>query len=286
MIESGLLQTAGECIDCAIAEDLGTHGDITSQALFSVSDTAQAVIRSKSAGVLSGAYLLRPIFSRVDPALEVKTLLDDGAPLASGSEICRITGPVRGILAGERIALNFLQRLSGIATCTAAFAAAIAHTTARLLDTRKTTPCMRLLEKAAVRHGGGCSHRMGLFDMVLIKGTHVRRCGGVTAALKKALAFRGAAAEPLIEIEVRSAAEFEEAAALRPDRIMLDNMSIREMRSCVEKKLASGIAAGLEASGNITLKNAAAVAETGVDFISCGALTHSAPALDLHLVML
>jgi nicotinate-nucleotide pyrophosphorylase (carboxylating) len=192
---------------------------------------------------------------------------------------------VRSILAGERVALNFLQRLSGIAALTARYAAAIRHTSATILDTRKTTPCLRALEKLAVRHGGGENHRAGLFDMMLIKDTHVRQCGGVTAALKKAIASRGRAGEPEIEVEVQSAAEFAEALALRPDRIMLDNMSADDMRGCVEKMLSCGMRVELEASGNISLDNAAEFAETGVDFISCGAITHSAKALDIHLVI-
>ena len=141
-------------------------------------------------------------------------LLDDGNALSRGSEICRVHGPVRGILAGERIALNFLQRLSGIATLTARYCAAIAHTGARLLDTRKTTPGLRFLEKLAVRHGGGTNHRFGLFDMMLIKDTHIKRCGGVAAALEKALRSRGSASSPAIEVEVQNRAEFDEALRL------------------------------------------------------------------------
>jgi nicotinate-nucleotide pyrophosphorylase (carboxylating) len=188
----------------ALAEDLGKGGDITSNALFSRKDRASAVIRSNETGVLSGAYLLKPLFAKIDPSLRVTVLLADGGALAPGAEICRLKGSVRSILAGERTALNFLQRLSGIATLTARYAAAIRHTRAKLLDTRKTTPGLRALEKLAVRHGGGVNHRAGLSDMMLIKDTHVKQCGGVTAALKKAMASRGRAVEPEIEIEVRS----------------------------------------------------------------------------------
>ncbi|MBN2189287.1 MAG: nicotinate-nucleotide diphosphorylase (carboxylating), partial [Chitinispirillaceae bacterium] len=165
------------------------------------------------------------------------------------------------------------------------YVAAIAHTRATLLDTRKTTPGLRYFEKLAVRHGGGANHRFGLFDMMLIKDTHVKRAGGVGPALKKALAARGNATLPAIEVEVQTMAEFETALALRPDRIMLDNMDLDAMRSCVEKTVASGARVELEASGTITLDTIAAVAETGVDFISCGAITHSAPAPDLHLII-
>jgi nicotinate-nucleotide pyrophosphorylase (carboxylating) len=275
-----------ELLDCALAEDLGNGGDCTSNALFSQKDIGSAVIKSKEKGVLSGAYLLAPLFAKIDPLLSVTVLLADGALLAPGAEICRLKGPVRSILAGERVALNFLQRLSGIATLTARYAAAIRHTKAKLLDTRKTTPGLRALEKLAVRHGGGENHRAGLFDMMLIKDTHSKQCGGVTAAIKKAMASRGNAGNLKIEIEVQNASEFAEALALRPDRIMLDNMSIDEIRECVEKMSKSrGMRIELEASGNISLDNAAEVAGTGVDFISCGALTHSAKALDIHLVI-
>jgi nicotinate-nucleotide pyrophosphorylase (carboxylating) len=274
-----------ELLDRAIDEDLGGGGDCTSNALFSESDQAEGVIRSKEAGVLSGAFLLSPLFSKIDPSIAVVMLLDDGKALSRGSEICRVRGPVRGILAGERIALNFMQRLSGIATLTSRYCAAIAHTGARLLDTRKTTPGLRFAEKLAVRHGGGANHRFGLFDMMLIKDTHIKRCGGVTAALEKALRSRGSAPAPKIEVEVRSVEEFGEALRLLPDRIMLDNMSLDAMRQCVEKKLAVGAAVELEASGNITLDTIAAVAGTGVDFISCGSITHSAKALDIHLIV-
>ena len=277
------------CIDGllnrAIDEDLGRGGDCTSNALFSESDRAEGVIRSKEAGILSGTFLLPPLFLKIDSSIAIVTLLDDGNALARGSEICRVQGSARGILAGERIALNFLQRLSGIATLTSRYCAAIAHTGARLLDTRKTTPGLRFLEKLAVRHGGGANHRFGLFDMMLIKDTHVKRCGGVTTALEKALRSRGSSPAPKIEVEVQSVKEFGEALRLLPDRIMLDNMSLDAMRQCVEKKRASGAAVELEASGNITLDTIAAVAGTGVDFISCGAITHSARALDIHLII-
>ena len=264
----------------------GRGGDCTSNALFSSRDIGCAVIRSKENGVLSGAYLLAPLFSKVDPSISLTVLLNDGAPLTPGADICRLQGSVRNILAGERTALNFLQRLSGIATLTSRYVAAIRHTEAKLLDTRKTTPCLRRLEKCAVRHGGGMNHRSGLFDMILIKNTHVRQCGGVTAALTKALRSRGTAKKPEIEIEVQNAAEFAEALVLHPDRIMLDNMSVEDIRGCVEKMPKDGVMrVDLEASGNITLDTIASVAETGVDFISCGAITHSARAMDMHLLI-
>jgi nicotinate-nucleotide pyrophosphorylase (carboxylating) len=285
VIDSRGKQLMDDLIECAINEDLGAAGDITSTALFAPDDAATAVIRSKSPGVLSGCYFLKPLFHRIDPSLSVEPLLPDGAALSCGSEICRLNGPVNAIIGGERIALNLLQRMSGIATLTACYVAAIAHTRATLLDTRKTTPGLRYFEKMAVRHGGGANHRFGLFDMVLIKDTHVKRAGGIAPALEKALARRGSATSPAIEVEVQNTTEFETALALRPDRIMLDNMNLDDMRSCVEKTLACGARVELEASGAVTLESIAAVAETGVDFISCGAITHSAPALDIHLII-
>ena len=272
-------------LDHALAEDFGRRGDITSKVIFRPNDITRAVIRSKFNGILSGISLVAPLFSKIDRRVRVRPLLRNGAALAPGTEICTLAGPVRTILAGERTALNFLQRLSGIATLTARYAGAIAHTRARLLDTRKTTPGLRLLEKQAVVHGGGCNHRFGLYDMMLIKDTHVKRAGGIAQALGKTLRARGKARTPKIEIEVQTIPEFEQALVLGPDRIMLDNMSVRDMRACVEKVLASGATVELEASGNITLETIAAIAETGVDFISCGAVTHSAPALDIHLLI-
>ena len=274
-----------DLLDRALAEDLGAEGDITSEAIFTPADTSRALIRCKASGILSGVSLLPPLFLKIDPSVILELLLDDGAVLSPGSDICRFSGPVRGILAGERVALNFLQRLSGIATLTSRYAAAIAHTPARLLDTRKTTPTLRSLEKAAVRHGGGFNHRFGLFDMMLIKDTHVKRAGSVDAAARKALNWRGQKAFPKIEVEVQTLDEFREALALHPNRIMLDNMSIDDLRHCVALRRSSSVTVELEASGSITLDTIAAVAETGVDFISCGSITHSAPALDLHLII-
>jgi len=275
-----------ETIRQALAEDLSNTGDITSNALFSETDVAGAVIRSKAAGVLSGCDLIQPIFNQCDPRIDVLVQAHDGDVLMPGTVIAELSGPVRGILAGERICLNFLQRLSGIATVTSRYVAAIAHTTSRLLDTRKTTPGLRYFEKAAVVHGGGCNHRFGLFDMMLIKDTHVKRSGGVVPALERAYAYRSKALSPFaIEIEVQSMAEFNDALRLAPDRIMLDNMSNDEMRSCVILRNNARSRCELEASGNVTLATIASVAETGVDFISVGALTHSAPSLDIHLVI-
>lgn len=273
----------------AIAEDFGKNGDITSNSIFNENSVGRAVIKSKDHGILSGAYLLKPIFHALSPSLVVDCLLDDGERLAPGSRICTLKGPVRGILAGERIALNFLQRLSGIATATAACVESISLTKARLLDTRKTTPLLRLLEKRAVRHGGGCNHRFGLFDMVLIKDTHIKAAGGISGAITKARSFVKAAQQGgtmiRIECEVQTWEEFLEAFGMAPERIMLDNMDICLIEKCVAYARTNGMSVELEASGNITPGTIARVAETGVDFISMGCLTHSVKALDIHCVI-
>lgn len=270
----------------ALAEDLGRAGDITSQALFDAKKNGRAAIISKSAGVLSGVQVLKPLFYHLNCSLSVKMLLKNGAYLAPGSRICELSGPVRAILAGERVALNFLQHLCGVATVTNTFARLISHTKAKLLDTRKTTPLLRALEKEAVVHGGGLNHRFGLFDMALIKDTHVKAAGGVGPALRKAQAFvKKSGHKVKIEVETQSVAEFSEALSCRPHRIMLDNMSVADMAACVALAKKSGAPVELEASGNVNAQNIAAIAETGVDFISVGSITHSAPALDIHLVI-
>lgn len=274
-----------QLVDIALKEDLGERGDVTSNAIFTDNDMADAVIKSKGSGVCSGIYLLKPLFEKINPACKIECKVSDGDRLQPGTILCTIHGPVKTILAGERVALNFLQRLSGVATMTSKYTEAIAHTAARLLDTRKTTPMLRYPEKLAVLHGGGCNHRYGLFDMILIKDTHVKRAGGVAKALKNALNFRGADASLKIEVEVQSITELEEALPYNPDRIMLDNMTVSEMSQSVLIVKKSGRKIEIEASGNITLSTIAAVAETGVDFISCGSITHSAPSLDIHLVI-
>lgn len=272
-------------LEQALFEDLQQKGDITSDAIFSEHDLANAVIKSKACGILSGAYLLQPLFSRINKQVKTEVQLTDGNTLEKGSIICTLCGPVKAILAGERIALNFLQRLSGIASLTNQYVNAIKHTGTRLLDTRKTTPNLRLLEKKAVLHGGGCNHRFGLFDMILIKDTHVKRSGGVSNALNKAIQYRGSNSSIKIEVEVQSVTEFQEALPFLPDRIMLDNMSIADMQKCVIMLKEKNITIETEASGNITLATIATVAQTGVDYISSGAITHSAAALDIHLVI-
>jgi nicotinate-nucleotide pyrophosphorylase (carboxylating) len=274
-----------ELLKQALAEDLGAEGDITSQAICAPDRTAAASIIAKAPGVLSGGILLAPLFARVDPSVAVSVAAPDGSRLAEGTVVARLEGPIRAILAGERTALNLLQHLSGIATLSSRMVAAIGPAKTRLLDTRKTTPLLRALEKKAVRDGGGHNHRFGLFDMVLIKHTHVTAAGGVAAAIRAVRAARSGHPCLAIEAEVGSVAEFREALTERPDRIMLDNMNLADMRECVALARRSGASVELEASGNVTMDTVRAVAETGVDFISCGSITHSAPALDMHLVI-
>ena len=270
----------------ALAEDLGRAGDITSRALFDAKKNGRAVIISKSAGILSGAQVIKPLFGRLSRSVSVTKLLKNGAQLSAGSRICELSGPVRAILAGERVALNFLQHLSGIATAANTLARLISPTKARLLDTRKTTPLLRALEKEAVVHGGGLNHRFGLFDMILIKDTHVKDAGGIGPALRKAQVFvKKSGRRVKIEVETQSVGEFTEALACRPHRIMLDNMSIADMAACVALAKKSGAPVELEASGNVSADTIVAIAETGVDFISVGSITHSAPALDIHLLI-
>jgi nicotinate-nucleotide pyrophosphorylase (carboxylating) len=271
-------------VTLALAEDLGSQGDITSAAIFD-RECAAAVIRSKTAGVCAGAYLLEPIFHHIDTSLDISCCVVDGDAVSPGTDICRLEGPLRAILAGERLALNFLQRLSGIATQTRALVERIEGTGARLLDTRKTTPLLRTLEKRAVRAGGGCNHRFGLYDMILIKDTHVAAAGGVGDAIRKAKAFRETCPDIAIEAEVQSFDELQEAADAAPDRIMLDNMSPELMRRCVEHVRDRAPGVELEASGNVTAESIRAIAETGVDWISAGSITHSVTALDIHLVI-
>jgi nicotinate-nucleotide pyrophosphorylase (carboxylating) len=273
-------------ISRALSEDLGERGDITTRALFEKDKRGGAVIKSKQTGVLSGVQLLEPLFHHIDPGLSVDVLMHNGDVLAAGSRICLLSGPVRSILAGERVALNFLQHLSGIATATNRLAAMISHTGARLLDTRKTTPLLRMLEKEAVVHGGGQNHRFGLFDMVLIKDTHVKAAGGVAAAAAKAKEYvRTSGIDVKIEVEVQSMEEFMDALSSGVDRIMLDNMPVSDMRACVARARKSNSSVELEASGSVSGNTIVSIAETGVDFISVGAITHSAPALDIHLII-
>jgi nicotinate-nucleotide pyrophosphorylase (carboxylating) len=266
-------------IGMALAEDLGDRGDVTSLATVAANTVIRGQVRAKSAGVIAGLPIFAEVYRQVDPSLVVAFNADDGDRVTPGTLVCSVTGAGRSVLTGERVALNFLQRLSGVATLTASFVDAVAGTQAVILDTRKTTPGWRMLEKYGVRCGGGHNHRVGLYDMVLIKDNHIDAAGGITAAVQSVRASAAAAGLP-VEVEVKNLDELREALGLNVDRILLDNMTDDQMRAAVaiaERRT------HLEASGNMSLERVAAVAATGVDFISVGALTHSAPALDLSM---
>jgi nicotinate-nucleotide pyrophosphorylase (carboxylating) len=272
-----------DIVALALAEDLG-QGDATSQALIPATLLGRATILAKAAGVLAGIDVARRVFFQVDPSLEVMPLTANGGRLEPGDAIADVSGKVTSILAAERVMLNFLQRLSGIATDTAGYVAAIDGLKAVILDTRKTTPGLRLLEKQAVLHGGGRNHRMNLGDGILIKDNHIAamRSLGTDIAGIVTDARRKAPAGLEVEIEVTTIAEALEAASAGAEMILLDNMSPDEMRAAVEQ-LPDTVST--EASGGITLGNVRAVAEAGVDYISVGALTHSPMALDISLEM-
>ena len=268
-----------QLIHMALAEDLGDRGDVTSLATIPVGKRAFARLMAKSHGVVAGLPVFRKVFEQIDPGVVIQFKVNDGARVQPKQIVAEIMGDTRSLLIGERTALNFAQQLSGVATLTAYFVEAVAGTKAVILDTRKTTPGWRTLEKYAVRMGGGQNHRIGLYDMVMIKDNHITAAGGITQAVNAARASKAAAGLP-IEVEVKTLNELRVALSLNVDRIMLDNMDETAMKQAVT------IAAGrvpLEASGNITPQRVRAVAETGVDYISVGALTHSAPALDLSM---
>jgi nicotinate-nucleotide pyrophosphorylase (carboxylating) len=264
----------------ALAEDVG-DGDVTTRATVPDGARGVATITQKAPGVVFGLDVAEAAFRQVGgDAVTIERLSPEGTWLQPGTPVLRVSGPAAAILTAERTALNFLQRLSGVATLTAKYVRAIEGTGARILDTRKTTPTLRPLEKAAVVAGGGTSHRFGLFDMVLIKENHVAAAGGIGNAVRAArdLAGDGIA----IEVEAQTAAEVREALDAGAPRILLDNMTAEQMRAIVAEVAGR---AELEASGNVNLDTVRKAAETGVDFISVGALTHSAPALDLSLIL-
>ena len=267
-------------LDLALAEDIG-GGYITSIVTVAAGRQAQGELLAKAAGVISGLQVAGEVFRRVDPAISFTPLVADGDAVAAMTPIATVEGPARSLLAGERVALNLLQRLSGVATLTARYVDAVRNTKARIVDTRKTTPGLRALEKAAVRHGGGHNHRFGLTDGVLIKDNHLAAVGGedrVTRAVW--LARQGAPHTLRIEVEVTTLDELAQALEAGADVVLLDNMDVADVRKAVA--LTDGRAL-VEASGGVTLESVAEIAATGVDLISVGSLTHSAPALDISL---
>ena len=266
-----------ELLHRALAEDIGA-GDVTTQALVPAHQSGVAVAYAKQEGVLAGNAIAARVFSLLDGAVDATLLLADGELLTPGTTFLQVEGSLQAILTGERVALNILRHLSGIATLTRAFVQAVEGTNARIIDTRKTTPGLRLFEKYAVRVGGGHNHRIGLFDGVLIKDNHIAACGSVTAAVERA---RTSVHHLLkIQIEAESLEQVAEALEAGADGILLDDMSPETMAAAVE--MAQG-RAFTEASGGITLESVRDAARTGVDLISVGMLTHSAAALDISL---
>ncbi len=261
----------------ALEEDLG-HGDVTTAAVVSPDRMGDAVVLGREPLVLSGSYPFRRVFELVDPSVRVEAFFKDGERVAPGVSIFKIMGPFNSILMGERTALNLLQRFSGIATLTQRMVEALEGTSCRLLDTRKTTPLWRALEKKAVRDGGGSNHRFGLSDGILIKDNHIAAAGGVTDAVNRA---KGGAPHTLkIEVEVDNLRQLEEALRAGVDIVLLDNFSVQMLREAVAMNRGRAL---LEASGGVTLDTVRSIGQTGVDFVSCGALTHSARAVDISL---
>ncbi|MCH1542469.1 MAG: carboxylating nicotinate-nucleotide diphosphorylase [Alphaproteobacteria bacterium] len=261
----------------ALAEDWQTRGDVTSQAVIPVTAQAHAIIRARDIGVLAGLDLAETAFLAHDSGLNVTRQKADGDALLEGDDVMTIAGPAHALLSAERVALNYLGHLSGIASKTAKLVALTAHTNAKICDTRKTTPGLRAVEKYAVRAGGGANHRFGLYDAVLIKDNHIAVAGGIRAALKAAQENAGALP---IEIEVDTLAQFEEALAANAKIVLLDNMTPDMLREAVALNQGRAI---LEASGRVSEETAVGIAESGVDYISVGGITHSALTLDLGL---
>jgi len=263
-------------IETALSEDIGP-GDVTSEATIAADATSTAIMLAKQDIVLAGIDAARDVFHYLDPAILFTAYAKDGGRINAGAEIAKLSGNTRALLAGERVALNLLQHLSGIATLTARYVEKIAGCKAQVLDTRKTLPGMRALEKYAVKAGGGKNHRMGLYDMILIKDNHIKAAGSITQAMESA---RKKSGKFTIEVEAGNLNEVREALASQADIIMLDNMPLGLMSEAVQ--IINGQAL-VEASGNVTLDTIRAIAETGVDYISSGSLTHSAPAVDISM---
>ncbi len=262
----------------ALAEDLGLIGDVTTNATIPADATATALIKTRATGAVSGLALAEAAFRALDPATEFEIAHPDASTVAPGATIAKITGNARAILSAERVALNFMGRMSGIATLTARYVTAVAGTKAAIVDTRKTTPLLRAFEKYAVRCGGGHNHRIGLFDAVLIKDNHIVAAGGIDNAITAARAHAGHMVK--IEVEVDTLTQLEAVLAHQVDAVLLDNMAPETLKEAVAMVAGRALT---EASGGVNLDTVRAIAETGVDLISVGALTHSAPVLDLGL---
>jgi len=265
-------------VRAALIEDLGRAGDVTAAACLPAGEQITATFAARAEGRLAGLDCARLAVAAMDPAARFQTNRGDGDDIAVGEVIARVSGDARAILSSERVALNLLSRLCGVATLTRTYVRAVEGTKARIVCTRKTTPGLRALEKYAVRCGGGVNHRFGLDDAILIKDNHIAACGGVAKALERAQAAAGHLMK--IEIEVDRLDQLEEALPFAPDVIMLDNFALADLRAAVERVAGAVV---LEASGGVSLSTVRAIAETGVDAISVGALTHSAPILDIGL---
>jgi nicotinate-nucleotide pyrophosphorylase (carboxylating) len=283
------LDEAAACqrlIQLALEEDLGHLGDLTSDSVIPPDLEGQAVVVARATGVVAGLPAAEMVLAAVEPRLQFQPLVGDGTAVRAGNHLANARGPMRGILTSERTALNFLQHLSGIATLTRRFVEAIAGLPCSILDTRKTTPGWRLLEKYAVRQGGGHNHRMGLYDGVLIKDNHLAALRKTMLDLAEVVSGVRAKSGDAIEVEVDTLEQLDLALACSPycpNIILLDNMTLDELREAVRRRKQVAPDVSLEASGGVTLSTVRAIAETGVDRISVGALTHSAPALDIAL---
>jgi len=274
-------KTLNSIIKNAILEDKGP-GDITTDAIISGKNPAIAIITAKQEGVICGQEIAREVFKFLNDEVKYRALVRDGNVIKKGDKIAQIRGDIKTLLTGERVALNFLMHLSGIASLTKIFVEKSGKSGAVILDTRKTVPGLRLMEKYAVKCGGGSNHRIGLYDMFLIKDNHIEAAGSVESAIRACKKYRGRK-RTKIEIECANFGQIREALQYGPERIMLDNMTPARMKKAVEIIKEHNPEIETEASGNVSLKNIAAVSKSGVDFISIGKLTHSAPALDLSM---
>ena len=279
MTMSGFTQIMiDDAVATALAEDLGDAGDITTNACIPKDATMQAVIAARKPGVIAGAEVAAAAFQMIDPSVVIEEVNSDGAVVTPKDVVLKLDGPARAILTAERVALNFLGHLSGIATATNALVEAVEGTGTKITCTRKTTPGLRAFEKHAVKCGGGTNHRFGLYDAVMIKDNHIAAAGSIAGALQAAKKAVGHTVK--IEIEVDTLAQLEEVLAEGADIVLLDNMSTDDLRAAVAMAKGKAI---LEASGNVTVETVRAIAKTGVDVISSGWITHSAPTLDLGL---
>jgi nicotinate-nucleotide pyrophosphorylase (carboxylating) len=267
-----------EVVERALREDLGDRGDITSQAVVTAASISQGDIVARSPGVIAGLSVAAHVFRKVDPEIEFSALVEDGSEVEAGAVVASVVGPSRSILTAERTTLNLLGRMSGVATATAELVAQVEGTGARVTDTRKTMPGLRSLDKYAVVAGGGVNHRLGLYDQVMIKDNHIVAAGDIQTAVAAARAVHGEEVRVIVEVE--DLEQLVEALDTSADRVLLDNMSPDALRRAVE--MVAG-AIETEASGGVTLDTARAIAETGVEYISVGWITHSAPQLDLAL---